>query len=422
MTHAVRELAQRTALLRENAELCSDLQRTEVFLAQAQRVSHTGTFGWSVESERCYWSEELYNILEYDRCVQATGRLAIERVHPGDRDRVRALIDSAIGEGKVFDSQHRLLMPDGRVKHVHATGQAVTAGDLDFVGAVRDVTERVHADEALRQARADLAHVVRVATLNAMTASIAHEVSQPLSGILTNADTCLRMLAADPPKLAGAIETARRTVRDAHRASEVIRGLRAMFSTKAPTMEMVDLNDSAREVIALSAGELQKGGALLRTAFAEGLPPISADRVQLQQVILNLLLNAADAMAEVEDRPRILLVETDLDGEGAVRLAVRDSGTGVDPHAVEKLFEPFYTTKPGGMGVGLSICRSIIENHDGHLWAEATEAPGATFSFRIPAASRDRAAPVSPKGSRTSAPSFRTGPGLSSRGGMVGHG
>jgi signal transduction histidine kinase len=229
-----------------------------------------------------------------------------------------------------------------------------------------------------------------------MTASIAHEVSQPLSGILTNADTCLRMLAADPPKLAGAIETARRTIRDAQRASEVIRGLRAMFSTGAPTMRMVDLNDAAREVIALSVGELQKGGALLQTAFADDLPRVSADRVQLQQVILNLLLNAAEAMAEVEDRPRILRVDTDLDRDGGVRLAVQDSGAGVDPRTVEKLFEPFYTTKSGGMGVGLSICRSIIENHDGHLWAEASEGAGATFCFRIPAAYRDPVTHVAP--------------------------
>lgn len=330
----------------------------------------------------------MYSILEYERCVQASLRPAIARIHPGDRNRVRALLEDSMAGAKDFDSEHRLLMPDGRVKHVHSTGRTVIAGNVDFVGAVCDVTERVHAEEALRQVRADLAHVLRVAKLNAMTASIAHEVSQPLSGILANANTCLRMLGADPPKVAGAIETARRTVRDADRASEVLRSLRAMFSTRAPAMEMVDLNDSAREVIALSAGELRKGGARLRTAFADDLPLIIADRVQVQQVILNLLLNAVEAMAEIEDRPRDLLVETNLDGGGGVRLAVRDSGKGVDPRTAEDLFKPFYTTKAGGMGVGLSICRSIIEDHEGRLWAEASEAPGAIFRFRIPAASR----------------------------------
>jgi C4-dicarboxylate-specific signal transduction histidine kinase len=255
------------------------------------------------------------------------------------------------------------------------------------MGTVQDITESRRAEEALHLARSELAHVARVATLNAMTASIAHEVSQPLSGILTNANTGARMLAADPPNLAGAAETFRRTIRDAHRASEVLNRIRAMFSKKAPTVEMVDLNAAAREVIALSSGELQRSRALLQTDFADDLPLVRADRVQLQQVILNLLLNAADAMAEIEDRPRTILVETDL-GDGGVRLAVRDSGTGVDPHAVEKLFETFYTTKAHGMGIGLSICRSIIENHEGRLWAQANDGPGATFGFCIPGASQ----------------------------------
>jgi signal transduction histidine kinase len=221
-------------------------------------------------------------------------------------------------------------------------------------------------------------------------------VSQPLSGILTNASTGLRMLATDPPNVAGAVETTRRTIRDANRASEVLNRIRAMFYKKAPAMERVDLNDAAREVIALSAGELQRKRALLQTDFAEDLPPVSADRVQLQQVILNLLLNAADAMAGIDDRPRTILVQTSLYDDGGVRLDVRDSGIGVDPHAVEKLFEAFYTTKANGMGVGLSICRSIIESHDGRLWAEANDdEPGATFSFSIPPASGDSVLSIS---------------------------
>ncbi len=260
----------------------------------------------------------------------------------------------------------------------------MNTGSLDFVGAVRDVTERVRAEETLHQAHADLAHVTRVATLNAMTASIGHEVRQPLSGILTSAHTCLRMLAADPPNLAGAAETARRTIRDAERASDVIKRLRAMFAKNAPTMEMVNLNDAASEVIALCAGELQRGHAILQTDFAGDLPTFYADRIQLQQVILNLLLNAADAMAEIEDRPRELLVRTALDDDGNIKLAVRDAGTGVDPLSVQKLFEAFYTTKTNGMGVGLSICQSIIASHDGRLWGEANDGPGATFSFSIP--------------------------------------
>jgi signal transduction histidine kinase len=264
-----------------------------------------------------------------------------------------------------------------------------TAEEAELVDRIAKIAaiaiDHALAENALNRARSELAHVARVTALNAMSASIAHEVNQPLSGILTNASTCLRMLAAEPPNLAGAAETAQRTIRDAERALDVIRRLRAMFATKATSAELADLNEVAREVIALSAGELQRSGARLQTDFADDLPRVSVDRVQVQQVILNLLLNATDAMAGIVDRPRALLVRTSLQDDGGVLLAVRDSGVGVDPQAAERLFAAFYTTKPKGMGIGLSISRSIIENHNGRLWAEANDGPGATFSFRIPA-------------------------------------
>lgn len=241
--------------------------------------------------------------------------------------------------------------------------------------------------EAQNRTRLELTHVERLATLSTMTASITHEVSQPISGILTNANTCVRMLTADPPNVVGATETARRTIRDANRASEVIQHLRAMFAKKTPTMEMVDLNDAAREVIALSSAELRRRGAEWQTEFTEPLRAVSGDRVQLQQVILNLLLNAADAMAEIEDRPRTLRVQTLLEGGDRVKLLVRDSGVGLDPRGIEKLFEAFHTTKAHGLGIGLAISRSIIESHKGQLWATANDGLGATFGFSIPSAS-----------------------------------
>jgi PAS domain S-box-containing protein len=244
--------------------------------------------------------------------------------------------------------------------------------------------DRARADEALNKARLELTHVARLATLSAMTASITHEVSQPISGILTNANTCARMLAVDPPNVAGAAETIRRTIRDANRATEVIKRLRAMFAKKAPAIEMVDLNDAAREVITLSSAEIRRSGSVLQTDFAEFLPPISGDRIQLQQVILNLLLNAADAMAGIEERPRMLRVQTEIHGGDSIKLLVRDSGVGLDPHGIEKLFEPFHTTKAHGLGIGLSISRSIIESHKGELWAMPNDGPGATFGFSIP--------------------------------------
>jgi signal transduction histidine kinase len=221
-------------------------------------------------------------------------------------------------------------------------------------------------------------------TMNAFTASIAHEVSQPLSGIITNASTSLRMLNASPPNIEGARETAKRTIRDGNRASDVITRLRAMFSKREFTLESMDLNEATREVIALSLSDLQRNRVALQLELAEHLPLVIGDRIQLQQVILNLLRNASEAMAEIDDRPRRLVVRTEPESESGVRVTVRDVGAGLDPQSLDKLFDAFYTTKPGGMGIGLSVSRSIIESHSGRLWAEPNDGPGATFAFSIP--------------------------------------
>jgi C4-dicarboxylate-specific signal transduction histidine kinase len=213
---------------------------------------------------------------------------------------------------------------------------------------------------------------------------MAHEVNQPLSGIITNASTCLRMLDADPPNVDGARETARRTIRDGNRASDVIARLRTLFSSKEFTLEPLDLNDATREVIALSLSELQRDRVIIQSELADDLPPALGDRVQLQLVIRNLLRNASDAMADVDDRPRQLTVRTELDEGDRVRLSVQDVGAGFEPQNADKLFAPFFTTKVGGMGIGLSVSRSIIESHHGRLSAASNEGRGATFSFSIP--------------------------------------
>ncbi|WP_069910070.1 ATP-binding protein [Devosia insulae] len=377
-------LASQAAISLENATLYSDLKRSEAFLAQGQRISRTGAFEWTAATGEVYWSDELYRIMEYDPSNGVTAEHGWERMHPDDREHVQQHVEAAMRNGVDFESEHRLLMPDGRVKYVQSTGRAMGVRNLDFVGSVRDITESIRTETSLRQSQAELAHVARVATLNAMTASIAHEVSQPLTGILTNANTSARFLAADPPDVAGATETVRRTIRDASRAADVIRHLRELLSNKTPTRDLIDLNDATREVIALSSVELGLRQALVRTELATTLPLVLADRVQLQQVILNLLLNAGDAMVEVQDRPRRMLVTTGLNDDGSVQLAVRDCGKGIEAAAIEKLFQPFYTTKANGMGVGLSICRSIIEGHQGRLWVEPNDGPGVTFSFCIP--------------------------------------
>ena len=307
------------------------------------------------------------------------------RVHPEDIPVLSEKIERARRTGDDLDYQIRLQMADGPVKHLRTIAYRTQDRDgrPEYIGAVQDVTQRWLAQEALSNARSELAHMARVTSLGALTASIAHEVNQPLSGIITNTSTCLRMLAADPPNVEGARETARRTIRDGNRAADVITRLRALFSKKNAPTETVDLTEATREVIALSWSELQKSRLVVRTELADDLPTIMGDRVQLQQVILNLLLNASDAMSGVDDRPRQLVIRTERDDDH-VHLTVQDVGVGFEPQVVDRLFDAFYTTKSAGMGIGLSVSRSIIENHRGRLWATSNDGPGATFSFSIP--------------------------------------
>jgi PAS domain S-box-containing protein len=362
------------------------LKRSEAFLAEAQHLSRIGSFAWRVATNEITWSEQLYRIFEFDPQVTVTLELIGTRVHPEDLTLLQNMIERASSAASDFQYEHRLLMPDHSVKYLHmiAHGTRKEDGELEYIGAVQDVTNRRLSEEALGKARSELAHVARVMSLGALTASIAHEVNQPLSGIITNANTCMRMLDANPPNVDGARETVRRTIRDGHRASDVITRLRALFSRKDLVTESVDLNEATREVIALALSELQRNSVIVKPALADELPSITGDRVQLQQVMLNLLRNASDAMSSIDDRPRQLLIRTEQDAEGGVRLSVQDAGRGLEPESMNRLFEAFYTTKSDGMGMGLSVSRSIIENHHGRLWATPNDGPGATFSFSIP--------------------------------------
>ena len=363
------------------------LRRSEAFLAEGQHLGRIGSFSWRVSTDEITWSTELYRIYELEIGVPVTCELIRSRVHPEDVSLIEKMrmVDGAREDGHDFEWKYRLLMPDRSIKYMHAVAHATRDrdGQLEYIASVQDVTARRLAEEASDKARSELAHVARVMTLGMLTASIAHELNQPLSGIVTNASTCLRMLAADPPNVEGARETARRTIRDGNRASEVITRLRALFSKKDAATEPVNLNDAALEVIALSLADLQKNGVVLRPELADDLPLVTGDRVQLQQVILNLVLNASDAMSGVNDRPRRLVIRTEREDDRA-RLTVQDVGVGIEPYGMEKLFEPFYTTKSGGMGIGLSVSRSIIESHHGRLWATLNDGPGAAFSFSIP--------------------------------------
>ena len=245
--------------------------------------------------------------------------------------------------------------------------------------------QRIHAlEHELLQARRELAHVARVASLGVLTAAIVHEVKQPLSGILTNAGTCLRILAADSPDFERARETARRTIRDCNRASDVITRLRRLFSNGDAAWEEVDLGEAASEMLSLAAAEMRRNRIVVRLELARGLPHVLGDRVQLQQVILNLVLNACEAMHGLTDRPKELEVRTDSGDEREVRLHVRDAGIGIEAGAADRLFQPFHSTKPGGMGIGLSVSRAIIESHRGRLWATPNDdGRGTTFTVSL---------------------------------------
>jgi PAS domain S-box-containing protein len=360
----------------------AELRRVHDHLAEAQRLSQTGSFTANLAKDEHYWSDEFYRICEFDPGSTVTIQRLRDIVHPEDLPS----FDRAIGRARAGTDPElvfRIVTATGVVKHLRGFAHQIADRGV-FVGAVQDVSSSRIAEEALNNARSALAHVARITSLGALTASIAHEVNQPLSGIITNASTCLRMLDADPPNVDGARETARRTIRDGNRAAEVITRLRALFSRKELVLESLDLNEATREVIALSLSDLQRNRVVLQAELADDIPPVTGDRIQLQQVILNLLRNATDAMVEVYDRPRQLLIRTEREDGAHVRLTVRDAGEGFEPERMDTLFDAFHTTKRDGMGIGLSVSRSIVDRHHGRLWAQPNDGPGAKFAFSIP--------------------------------------
>jgi PAS domain S-box-containing protein len=385
---ALREAEERIDLGRAEEAL----RRSEAYLAEAQKLSHTGSFGWDISSGRIYWSQETFRIFEYDPPTEPTLELVFDRTHPEDRALHRQLLDRVSREGKDFNFEHRLLMPDGSIKYLRVMGRPSKdeSGSFEFVGAVTDITERKLAEEELRQkevslreAQTELAHVSRVTTLGELAASIGHEVNQPLAGIVTNATASLRWLAGDSPNLAEAREAIRRIIRDGNRAGEVVSRMRALFKKARTAMEWLDINKAIEEVVILTQSEVRRNRVALRMELAADVPPIMGDRVQLQQVVMNLILNAIEAMSTVEKRDRNLVIRTQRGQRDEVRVEVQDSGIGLDPKNAERIFDAFHTTKPGGLGMGLSISRSIVESHGGRLWAISNDGPGATFRFTL---------------------------------------
>jgi PAS domain S-box-containing protein len=383
------------------------LRKSERFLLEVQRVSHTGGWRYDVATNTVETSPELERIYDVQPGEDPSSlELWVNRIHPDDRVHVAESFQRAIRERSAYHLGSRIVRPDGSLRYQYAVGHPVLddAGNLvELIGATIDMTEQWQSNnelqrtsEALRELEATMARAAQAATVAELAASIAHEVNQPLAGIITNTSTCRRMLDAEPPNLEVARETVKRTIRDADRASEVISRLRALFNKKPFTLESFDLNDATREVVDLTLSDLHRKRVSVQSELADGLPSVTGDRIQLQQVILNLLRNGADAMAGVTSRPRRLVISTTRARGERVVLMVRDAGVGLDPMTVNRLFDAFFSTKSGGMGIGLSISRSIIERHHGRIWAAANDDVGATFAFEIPFLPPDDSATSAP--------------------------
>jgi predicted ATPase/signal transduction histidine kinase len=368
---------------RQRAEV--GLLRSEAYLSEAQRLSHSGSFGWRPSSGELYWTEETFRIFEYDPASTPTLERLQLRIHPDDVGAFGRVAERASTDGQDFAHEYRLRMPDERVKHVNVVARAFRdeAGDVEFVGAVMDVTAIRVAERELHKTRTDLAHVTRMTSLGELTGSIAHEVNQPLGAVMFNAEACQSWLAHDPPNIQEAHAALGRIVRDGIRAGEVIRRIRAIAKKTDTKMAPLNLNDLLSEALTFVQHELLSSGVVVRLEHASVLPVILADKVQLQQVILNLVINGIEAMQSVTDRARELVIRSEQDDARHVRVTVTDCGVGFSAASAERRFNTFFTTKPSGMGMGLSICRSIIELHGGRIWAVPNVPHGASIQFTL---------------------------------------
>jgi PAS domain S-box-containing protein len=373
---------------RKQAE--ENLRRSEESLLEAQRLSHMGSWKHDVSSGAFIVSPEIYRIfgVQPDEDTSSVG-FGRSRTHPEDQQRTQELFERSESQKTDYESDHRIVLPDGTIKHLRSVAHPVLSqsGELvEMIGTTIDVTERKRAEEErerLRQLEADLAHMNRVTMLGELASSLAHELNQPIAAAITSANACLRWLARNPPDLERARAAATRIENDGSRAAEIIQRLRAFYKTGAPPKrELVDLNQVAGEMLALLRNEADRHSISLRTELALQLPQIMADRVQLQQVLMNLLLNGIEAMT---DGAGELVIRSQSTEDGLLRISVSDTGVGLPSEKLDRIFSAFYTTKPQGTGMGLAISRSIIEAHGGRMWATANAERGATFHFTLPA-------------------------------------
>ena len=366
------------------------LRRSEAYLTEAQRLSQTGSWAWSPDQDIRYWSEECYRVLSFDP-QDGVPRFEefFQRIHPDDQPGFRELIQTAIREKAEWETDYRIVHLDGPVRDIHVVGHPVlsTSGHLvEFVGTVIDVTERRRAEQErarLRQLEADLAHMNRLSMMGELAASLAHEIAQPIATARNNARAAMNFLDQSPPDRGQGMEALSCVVDDVDRAGEILDRIRDHIKKAPPRKERVDLNQAIIDVIALAQSAIVKNGVSIKTRLTQGLSEVQADRVQLQQVVLNLILNAVEAMGSIEEGVRELSISTKQHEAGGILVAVHDSGPGIDPEHLDRVFDAFYTMKSGGVGMGLSICRSIIDAHGGRLWASANVPRGAIFQFTL---------------------------------------
>jgi PAS domain S-box-containing protein len=374
---------------RKHAE--DKLRRSETYLAEAQKLSHTGSWAWKVATQEIIHSSREHSRLFGFDSEKGPGSLESlrERVHPEDQGELLKTWERALREGKDYEADFRVVLPDGAVRYIHAVGHPFfneSGNVVEFIGTSMDVTDRKRAEEErekLRQAQSDLAHVSRVTTMGELSASLAHEIKQPIAAAVTDANTCLRWLTRDQPDLEEAREAAMRVVKDAARASDIVSRIRLLFKKGASERELVDVNEVIREMIVLLHNETTRYSIDVRTELASDLLPVMGDRVQLQQVMMNLIINSIEAMRE-SNGTRELVIKSQPGENGDLMVSVTDTGVGLPPQQADQVFNAFFTTKMHGTGMGLSISRSIIESHDGRLWAAENSTRGASFCFTLP--------------------------------------
>jgi signal transduction histidine kinase len=350
----------------------TELKRSETYLAEAQKISHTGCWARNLTTGALFWSQEEWRIFGLD---PETTKLSYEKFL------------QMVSEKRSYDIPFRIVLSDGSIKHIHSVGKPFfekSGGVTEYIGVSMDVTERKRDEAALQLAQAELARVARLTTIGELAASIAHEINQPLSAISTNCLAALRWLGREVPNLAEAKQALERTSKEAQRASDVIGRIRALLKHDKPKYTPLEFNDVIKEVVTMTQSALEARGVSVRTDLPPGLPPALGDRVQLQQVLLNLIMNGADAMSLVASGRRILGLSSRVESSHNILVSIQDSGTGLEEGLLDRIFDPLFTTKPNGMGMGLAICKSIVEGHGGRIWALPGSPNGTVFQFTVP--------------------------------------